>query len=124
MQWLAVALGGALGAMARYGTSIYLFPIIGGRFPTATLSINVLGSLLMGFFYIAIVDKSVMPDEWRPLIMAGFLGAFTTFSTFALDAVTLWQGGFGAVAIGYVVASIVSCILAVLVGMQLAIKLF
>ena len=122
MQWLAVAIGGALGAMARYGVTVYLVPLSGNRFPLGTLSANVIGSLFMGLFYVLIIEKGSLPEEARGWIMVGFLGAFTTFSTFALDAVTLWQNGHGTIAISYALISVMGSILAVFAGMQLALK--
>lgn len=124
MQWLAVAIGGALGAMARYGITAYLFPVAANRFPVGTLSANLIGSLLIGIFYVLIIEKASLPAEARGWIMAGFLGALTTFSTFALDAVTLWQNGHGMTAMVYTAASMLGCIIAVVVGMQLALRFF
>lgn len=110
MQWLAVALGGALGAMGRYGVNGLVFSLVGGRWPLGTLLVNVLGSILMGIFYVLIVERHIMPGPWREFIMIGMLGAFTTFSTFSLDSLSLWEGGHEALAIAYVVASVVLCI--------------
>lgn len=110
MQWLAVAFGGALGAMARYGVGALLFPVEGNRFPLSTLFVNVVGSLLMGVFYVLIVEKMQLTGLWRELLMIGFLGAFTTFSTFSLDALALWQNGHLALAVFYVVLSLFLCL--------------
>lgn len=85
MQWLAVALGGALGAMGRYGANALVYTLVGSRWPLGTLMVNVLGSLLMGVFYVLIVERHVLPGPWREFIMIGLLGAFTTFSTFSID---------------------------------------
>ncbi len=110
MQWLAVALGGALGAMGRYGVNGLVFSWVGGRWPLGTLLVNVLGSILMGIFYVLIVERHIMSGPWREFIMIGMLGAFTTFSTFSFDSLSLWEGGHEALAIAYVVASVVLCI--------------
>ncbi|MBQ0719188.1 MAG: fluoride efflux transporter CrcB [Gammaproteobacteria bacterium] len=110
MQWLAVALGGALGAMGRYGVGSILFPVEGSRFPLSTLVVNVLGSLLMGVLYVVIVEKSLLSGQWRELLMIGFLGAFTTYSTFSLDALALWQNGHLALALFYVVITLFLCL--------------
>jgi CrcB protein len=118
MTWIAIAIGGALGAMARYGVTLYTFPVLANRFPLATLTVNVSGCLLMGICYGLIIEKGVLPPEWRNLLMTGFLGAFTTFSAFALDAVALWQNGHGQLALLYVAISVCACVLAVVLGIH------
>ncbi len=115
MIWLAVAVGGALGAVCRYAISLY-WPAEHGSFPWATLSANALGALLIGIFYVLLVEKSLLAPQWQPLITVGFLGALTTFSSFALDAVLLWQQGQGLIALGYIVTSLLLCLLLARVG--------
>ncbi len=119
MQWLAVALGGALGAMGRYGVGSILFPVEGSRFPLSTLVVNVLGSLIMGVAYVIIVEKSLLGGQWRELLMIGFLGAFTTYSTFSLDALALWQNGHLALALFYVVTTLFLCLGGTFTGLAL-----
>lgn len=120
--WLAVALGGALGALARYSVSVAWMPAQ-LKFPVATLTVNVLGSFLMGVFYVVIVEKAMLAPLWRHAIMIGFLGAFTTFSTFSIESLHLWQSGHWQVAISYVVANVVLSISAVVVAIVLTEKL-
>lgn len=110
MQWLAVAIGGALGAMGRFGVNAALFPLFSERFPLGTLVVNVIGSVLMGVCYVLIIEKGVLPAELRNLLMVGFLGAFTTFSTFSLDTLALWQNGHLALAAAYIASNIVLCL--------------
>lgn len=110
MQWLAVALGGAIGAMGRYGVNAVVFTLTGGRLPFGTLCVNVLGSIAMGVFYVLIVERTLLPDPWREFVLVGFLGAFTTFSAFSLDSLALWQNGHIALAFTYVILSLVLCI--------------
>ena len=110
MQWLAVALGGALGAMGRFAVNAAVFPLFAGRFPLGTLIVNVIGSILMGVCYVLIIERGVLPAEMRNLLMAGFLGAFTTFSTFSLDTLALWQNGHLALAAAYIALNIVLCL--------------
>ncbi|WP_461480638.1 fluoride efflux transporter CrcB [Porticoccus sp.] len=110
MQWLMVALGGALGAMGRFAVNAVIFPVMGGRFPMGTLVVNVAGSILMGLFYVLIIERGVLPAEMRNLVMVGFLGAFTTFSTFSLDSLALWQNGHLALAAAYVALNLVLCL--------------
>lgn len=91
-MYLAVAAGGALGAMARYSVSLM---VTGGMFgiagPMATLLVNVAGSALMGLFAGAVAGGMLVPEAWRGFFAVGFLGALTTFSSFALDAGNLMQ---------------------------------
>ncbi|MFT6300784.1 MAG: CrcB protein [Saprospiraceae bacterium] len=110
MQWLAVAFGGALGAMGRFAVNSALMPIFGARFPLGTLIVNVAGSILVGFFYVLIIERGVLPAEWRNFVIVGFLGAFTTFSAFSLDTLTLWQNGQLILAVTYVSLNIVLCL--------------
>ena len=120
MQWLAVAAGGALGALARFGVNALVFPIFGRQLPLGTLIVNVVGSFLMGLLYVFIVEKGLLAAEWRNLLMVGFLGAFTTFSTFSLETLALWQNGHLALSVSYIIASVSLCLLATLAAIWLA----
>ena len=120
MHWLAVAIGGALGAMARYAVSTWIFNATSHKFPYATLTVNVLGSFVMGILFVIIVERAALPAEMRGLLMIGFLGAFTTFSTFSLDALGLWQNGHLFLAMVYVLATVVLCIVAISCAIWLA----
>jgi|SRR5690554_5090181 len=113
MPWLFVASGGALGAVLRFYITAYLYPVAGDRFPFGTLLANVVGCFLVALLYVVIVEKAMLPAYWRHLLITGFLGALTTFSTFSLDALLLWQNGAPALAIYYVLATLVLCLLAV-----------
>lgn len=124
MQWLAVAVGGALGAMARFGVINYLAPIAGNRFPLGTLCVNISGSFLIGVCYVVLNEKFAAAPEWRLLIIPGFLGAFTTFSTFSLDALALWENGMPMTAATYVLTTVVGCMLAVTASVLLTQRFF
>ncbi|MDA9877317.1 MAG: fluoride efflux transporter CrcB [Porticoccaceae bacterium] len=119
MNWIAVAIGGALGAMARYGVSTLVFDASSQRFPYATLSVNVLGSFLIGILFVLIVEKGLLPPEMRSILMVGFLGAFTTFSTFSLDALGLWQNGHLLLALVYALGTVVLCLAAISIAVWL-----
>ena len=119
MNWIAIAIGGALGAMARYGVSTLVFDASIQRFPYATLSVNVLGSFAMGFLFVIIAEKAMLPPVMRSMLMVGFLGAFTTFSTFSLDALGLWQNGHLLMALVYALGTVVLCLAAVCLGVWL-----
>ena len=115
MSWILVALGGAVGAVARYSLTLWLAPPP-GKFPLATFSANMLGCFAMGILYVLIVHKALIPVSWRPFLTIGMLGAFTTFSTFSLEALWLWQHEHFGLAATYVVATVAGCLLAVWAG--------
>ena len=119
MHWFAIALGGALGAMARHGVSTLVFDASSQKFPYATLSVNVLGSFIMGVLFVVIVEKGLLPSEMRSVLMVGFLGAFTTFSTFSLDALGLWQNGHLFLALIYALGTVFLCLAAILMAVWL-----
>jgi CrcB protein len=120
LTWLAVALGGALGAVGRYGVSLAVPTRPDGGFPWATLAVNLLGSTLLGAFAGLAVGGRLGPPAVQAALGAGFCGAFTTFSTFALDAVTLLRGGHFGVAATYLAVNVVGCLLLALVALELA----
>ena len=108
MMFFAIALGGALGAVSRYGVTLAITGVYGAGFqPLATLMVNAVGSGAMGLCYGLLTTGMVLSDPLRGVIMVGFLGALTTFSSFALDAAVLVDKGQSGMAFGYVVASVV-----------------
>jgi CrcB protein len=113
MNWLAVAIGGALGSVARYALSSWIFDITSHKFPYATLIVNVAGSFVMGILFVFIVERAVLPAEMRSLLMIGFIGAFTTFSAFSLDALGLWQNGHVLMSVIYMIATVILCLVAI-----------
>ena len=116
---LAVAAGGAVGAVARYLTGAAMTQLLGQSWPYGTFTVNIAGSLLMGMLIEATAPVWSLSAEMRALLITGVLGAFTTFSTFSLDAVTLWQRGQQELAGLYVAGSVVLGIGSLLVGMRL-----
>ena len=124
MTYLAVACGGALGAMSRYWVYIAFVKASGNKFPFVTLSVNVLGSFLLGVAFILITERAEIGPEWRGLITIGFLGAFTTFSTFSMDTIGLLEQGQISSAITYVLSSVLVCIIAAWSGLSLSRMLF
>lgn len=115
---LLVALGGALGSVARYGVNVWTTRAFGLGFPWGTLTVNVVGGFVMGLLAAVLALKGGS-NELRVFLMTGILGGFTTFSAFSLDAVTLWERGEAGIAAGYVAASIVLSIGALLAGLAL-----
>jgi CrcB protein len=111
-----VALGGAVGALARYGLS-RAFPVGAGTFPTTTFLINVSGAFILTVLLEWLVRRGT-PEHWlRLLIGVGVLGAFTTFSTFATELAQLWRDHERTMAVAYAVASVAAGVLAVVLGL-------
>ncbi len=88
-----IAVGGAFGACSRYLVSELCVFLLGRGFPYGTLTVNVIGSFIMGLLIAAFENEMLATDPWRQIIGLGFLGALTTFSTFSMDNVLLMQQG-------------------------------
>ncbi|HCG6123023.1 fluoride efflux transporter CrcB [Vibrio parahaemolyticus] len=88
-----IALGGAIGACSRYLVSEFCVLLFGRGFPYGTLTVNVVGSFIMGLLIAAFESEILATEPWRQVIGLGFLGALTTFSTFSMDNVLLMQQG-------------------------------
>ena len=119
MGWLYVATGGALGALLRFGLTGWVQELTAGTFPWGTLTVNVLGSLVLGFTVVWL-EGAVASVELRQFATIGVLGAFTTFSTFSYEAVALLRDGDAWAAGGYVAGSVVVGLVGALAGMALA----
>lgn len=117
---LIVALGGALGALSRYELSLWIVSRWHHVFPLPTFLINICGSFLLGFVNILLADKMAVAPEWRLGIGVGFLGAFTTFSTFSFEIFTLIEKGHYFTAISYALLSILLGLLGVILGVKIA----
>ncbi len=116
---LSIAGGGALGALARHLAGLGLVRLLGQTtFPLGIITVNVLGSFLIGFFVVLAAQRGL--THLSPFFVAGFLGAFTTFSAFSLEAVHLYQRGDAVASMIYVVASVVLSVLGLLAGLALA----
>lgn len=119
-QILIFSLASIGGVTLRYGL---LYLIESRQFPWGTLTVNVLGSLLMGICFV-LFEKSVMSPELRLTVMTAFLGAFTTFSAFSLDTFHLLESGAWWSAVGYILASVLLCVAALSVAIWLTRALF
>ncbi|WP_448549825.1 fluoride efflux transporter CrcB [Thalassotalea fusca] len=118
--YLLVALGGAFGASFRFYISQLMLNWLGKGFPFATLAVNISGSLIMGMLYGLIEQGVIEVGIYRTLIGIGFLGAFTTFSTFSLDTLLLFQQGEFFKAVMNVTLNVGLCLLAAGIGIYLA----
>nr|WP_324259650.1 fluoride efflux transporter CrcB [Cellvibrio fontiphilus] len=124
MQWLAIALGGALGSVLRFAAVGYLTPLLGIRFPLGTFIVNIVGSFLIGVAYVLLVEKTALSVEWRLFFITGVLGGFTTFSAFSLEMLQLWQSGYVLNALIYASSSVIVGLLMAFSGMALTQKFF
>lgn len=116
---LSVAVGGALGASLRYLTGIGIVRLLGHTaFPLGVISVNIVGSFLMGVFVVLAAQRGL--THLSPLVATGFLGGFTTFSAYSLEAVTLYERGEVFYAGLYVVGSVVLSIAALAIGLWVA----
>lgn len=118
--YLAIAIGGTLGCWARYAMTNLVQAAFGRDFPYATLSINVLGSFAMGFLFIVTLERLTVSPYLRTGMLTGFLGGFTTFSTFAMETLLLAEQGEAAKSAAYVVSSVLLGIVAAWGGAYLA----
>jgi len=116
MTYVYIAIFAIIGAFARYGQSIVVQGVLGRSFPFATLSINVLGSFLMGFLFFETLERINLSPELRTGILTGGLGAYTTFSTFSLESLGLIENGEMVKAGLYIGASVVLSIAAAIFG--------
>jgi CrcB protein len=119
-QTLAIAAGGAVGALLRFWLSNGVYALVGRGFPYGTLVVNVLGSLAMGYLYILMIERLALAAEWRAFALVGLLGAFTTFSTFSIETVSLLQQADYAKAFANAVVSVVACVAAAFLGVIMA----
>ncbi len=117
LQLLTIAGGGALGAVLRFGMSSYVYRLLGRDFPYGTLAVNVVGSLFMGILFILFIERGLVSAEWRSAIIIGFLGAFTTFSTFSIETLMLVESGELSRAALNVVLSVTLCLVATWLGL-------
>lgn len=117
LAWIAS--GGALGALARYGVTVWAAARFGSGFPIGTLTVNVTGSFLLGLAATLLAARADLPAATRPFFAVGFLGAYTTFSTYAFDTVSLWGRSAAPSAINALLNNVLS-LAAVVLGVAVA----
>ncbi|WEX74594.1 fluoride efflux transporter CrcB [Sinorhizobium numidicum] len=119
MAYLIVFLGAGIGGAARHGVNQLAAHLFGVAFPFGTLSVNVAGSFVMGVLAEYFALRSGFSQEMRLFLTTGILGGFTTFSTFSLDAISLWERGEWGNAAAYVVISLVLSLAGLLAGLAI-----
>ena len=118
--YLYIAVGGAFGAVARHVVSDWLDSRSSGLFPYATFLVNLTGCLLLGFIYASFAGGATLSREWSSLVMVGFLGAFSTYSTFAFEGLNLMRHKMPDVALLYLAGTVYGGLGAIWLGMSLA----
>jgi len=117
---LIISLGAIFGANARYLISRYAAKILGPVFPYGTLFINVTGSMIVGFFVVWTSERVFIDPRWRLLVVVGFCGAFTTFSSYAFETMAYFEQGQWLLLWSNILTNNILCLLAALAGMALA----
>lgn len=119
LQIIAVAGGGAVGALLRFWVSTGVYQLFGRAFPWGTLAVNVAGSFLMGLLFVLLLERSLLSGEWRAAVLVGLLGAFTTFSTFSIETLMLIEQADYVKALTNAVLSVLVCLFACWLGLAL-----
>jgi CrcB protein len=119
MQILLIAIFGALGCLARYFLSLKITQWVGNLFPYGILIVNVLGCFLIGFLAMLLIHRWQADIIWRTAVLIGFLGGFTTFSSFTFDTIQMMEQGAWLKAGTYILLSVVFCLLATFLGIFL-----
>ena len=117
-RYAMVAAGGALGAMARYALGGLVQEWAGARFPYGTLVINISGCLVMGVVMTLLTERGILHPNWRFLVPVGFIGAYTTFSTFEYETLRAVEQGAWLIGLGNVLASVVLGFASVALGVM------
>ena len=119
MQLIAIAGGGAVGALLRFWVSTGVYQMLGRGFPWGTLAVNVIGSFLMGLLFVLFLERSMVSGELRGAVLVGLLGAFTTFSTFSIETLAPIEQADYLKALLNALLSVTVCILACWAGLIL-----
>jgi fluoride exporter len=117
---LIISLGAMVGANARYLLSRYAVKVLGPVFPYGTLIINVVGSLIVGFFLTWTSERALVDPRWRLLVVVGFCGSFTTFSSYAFESMAYFEQGQWSLMAANILGNNLLCLAAVVAGMAVA----
>ncbi len=118
-QLAFIAAGGAIGAVLRFLVSNGVHSFMSRDFPYGTLTVNVIGSFLMGLTYVMLIERLNLSPEWRAFIIVGLLGAFTTFSTFSIETLLLIESSELSKALLNIILSVVLCVMGSWIGLIL-----
>ena len=118
-QILAIAAGGAAGALMRFWVSNGVYVLLGRGFPYGTLAVNILGSLAMGLLYVLFLERMSVSPELRAGLLIGLLGAFTTFSSFSIETLNLLEQADYLKAVLNMVFSVIACVFAAWLGLYI-----
>jgi CrcB protein len=119
-EYLIVSLGAIAGACSRYYLSRFAANVLGAVFPYGTLIINVTGSVVVGFFMIYTTERVLIDPRWRLLVVVGFCGAFTTFSSYAFESMAYFEQGQWHLMLTNILTNNLLCLAGALGGMALA----
>ncbi len=119
-EMIAVLLGGALGSLLRFLVSRWVNELMHKGFPWGILTVNVLGSFIMGIAAGLFLSTNMVGPFWRSAVLVGFLGGFTTFSSFSIDTVNLFQSGQFIAATANIVVTVFCCLGATLIGLMIS----
>ena len=120
MQLLLIGIGGLCGTLARYLLDVWITNATHATFPWGTLVINATGSFLIGVLFVLTVERGTLPAELRAPLGIGFLGGYTTFSTFMLESLRLAQDGSWTLAVANIAGSLLLGVGAIIAGVALA----
>ena len=116
---LMVAVGGSLGAVLRYLVTLWSIQKFGDGFPWGTLLVNIVGAFFVGLMIALLQERTLLNPYWRPLVVVGALGSLTTFSMFSVEMLQFIERGNWALALAYMLSSVIICIALVAFGLQL-----
>ncbi len=119
-QIILIAIGGAAGALSRYGIAQLSRGLVYQHWPLGTFLVNIVGSFLIGMAFVAITERGALHPDWRYILIVGFLGAFTTFSTFSLETVAMLEAGRFGLALAYMLSSLLICVIGCWLGILVA----